>query len=52
MVVVDGCSGQRLRLALAQMEMELRAEQSLSIFEDDLCSQTTTFLVGVERAEE
>ena len=30
-MVVDGCSGQRLRLALAQIEMELRAEQSLSI---------------------
>ena len=26
-----GCIGQRLRLALAQIEMELRAEQSLSI---------------------
>ena len=28
---VGGCIGQRLRLALAQIEMELRAEQSLSI---------------------
>ena len=26
-----GCSGQRQRLALAHIEMELRAEQSLSI---------------------
>ena len=27
---MGGCRGQRLRLALAQIEMELRAEQSLS----------------------
>ena len=33
---MGGCIGQRLRLALAQIEMELRAEQSLSILLDSL----------------
>ena len=29
--MVGGCRGQRQRLALAQIEMELRAEESLSV---------------------